>query len=124
MTVTHEQWIVCTGQLIWYNELVDSLVSNKIKVHCLLAHIMYAVYKYVYIDSNFCGDRTWNHMRLNVECAFATLISCTVRLPDLKAGGLVCNCARTRSIISACVLIIAASKINAYMLRDINGLTL
>ena len=33
-------------------------------------------------------------------------------------------CNQKRSIISACVLIIAASKINAYMLRDINGLTL
>ena len=41
-------------------------------MHCLLAHIMYAVYMYVYIDSNFCGDRTWNRMRVNVECAIAT----------------------------------------------------
>ena len=33
---------------------------------------MHAVYTYVYIDSNICGDRTWNHMGMNVECAFAT----------------------------------------------------
>ena len=36
---------------------------------------MHAVYTYVYIDSNICGDRTWNHMRMNVECAFATVAS-------------------------------------------------
>ena len=38
---------------------------------------MYAVYMYVYIDSNFCGDRTWNRMRVNVECAIATRVCCT-----------------------------------------------
>ena len=35
---------------------------------------MYTVYMYVYIDSNICGDRTWNHMGMNVECAFATVV--------------------------------------------------
>ena len=38
----------------------------------MLKDIMHTVYTYVYIDSNICGDRTWNHMRMNVECAFAT----------------------------------------------------
>ena len=38
----------------------------------MLAHIMYAVYMYVYIDSNICGDRTWNHIGMSVECAIAT----------------------------------------------------
>ena len=33
---------------------------------------MHTVYTYVYIDSNIYGDRTWNHMGMNVECAFAT----------------------------------------------------
>ena len=36
---------------------------------------MHTVYTYVYIDSNICGDRTWNHMGMNVECAFATIAS-------------------------------------------------
>ena len=40
---------------------------------------MHAVYTHVYIDSNICGDRTWNHMRMNVECAIATLTRLKVK---------------------------------------------
>ena len=39
-------------------------------MHCLLTHIMYTVYMYMYMIPTYCGDRTWYHG--NVECAFAT----------------------------------------------------
>ena len=50
---------------------VGRLFIIKQKVHCLLTHIMYTVYMYVYIDSNIQW-RSYMESHGNVECAFAT----------------------------------------------------
>ena len=84
LTVTHEQMnFVSTGPLIWCNELVDSLVSNKIK-GALIAytHYVYCIHVRVYWFQHLWRSYMEHNMNESGMCDRHTLFkrfkSCTI----------------------------------------------